>query len=357
MRPLLLGLGIGLILSNLALADETAELCVDGPSNIAITHLLGDLPKADVELIIIRCGSTDAPLNWTSSITGPAAAFVSLNPASGTILPGQGMEYVDPIHVGTSAAGVHPSGGAQPARLAVDIPSLVSGFFVGTLTIQNADLPANSVNIPLTMNVTSVNFTPGDTLVGDIDPGSDSDAAGFYGLKGMTLRLSVRKSTEVRKLRITVLDSSSAPLKSFVVKPNKNRNKQIVLKEHDFYLLRVESADGSTGAYEIKTNRTLPGNAKPRTFVKTVPGRSDPVRVKFAGLPGALVNINILPVMPLNIGDISLTSFQVPSGGTFNTDSFESDSLTGWHYVRIPLAEAGIFELELDGDTFKGMTL
>ncbi|MFH0943633.1 MAG: hypothetical protein V2A76_00390 [Planctomycetota bacterium] len=355
MRSVRLALGFGLILSNLALADDSAVLCVNGPSSIGVVHLLGDLPPTDTELTILRDGNTDADLHWTSSISGTISSHVSLTPSSGTIHPGQGMEDVDPIHVGTYSLNVHTTGGAQRAQLSVNVSAMASGFYSGTLTIQNAEVPANFVNIPLTLNVTSINFTPGDTLVGEIDPEADADAAGFYGLKGMSLRLTIRKSTEVEKLRITVLDPSAVPVRSFVVRTDRNHNKKVVLDEHGFFLLRVESEDGTTGAYEIKTGRILPGNALPHTFFKKQ-NKVDPtvVHVKFAGLPGAFVNVNFIPKLPLEVDEIQLTAFTVPSGETFNTSGFSADSLTAFHLVRVPLAQTGIYDLALRISGIKG---
>ena len=352
MRPIVLGLFMGLFISGLGPSAQAAsELCVEGPTTITINHLLGDAPPAGTELIISNCGEATSVLNWSSSLSGTAAPLVILSPSSGAIQPGQGQTGVEPSHIGTSAPTVHPSHGLQRVWLDLNLPGLASGFFSGQLTIRNDDTPSETVVINLNLNITSINFVPGDTLVGSISPANDTDAAAFYGLKGMSLRLTVRKSTEVSRLRITVLDTSAAALKSFTFKTNQTRRKRFTLDDHGLFLLRFESADGSTGAYRVETDRSLPSNATPRSLnklkVKPVEGETfGMVTVKLAGLPGAQLNANILPLAPLNLGDLSF-AFKTPSGQTFDTTNFDSSSQTGFHLVRLPLAEAGIFKLEI----------
>lgn len=355
MRPILPVLTIGLLFSSLGPSARAAsELCIEDPTSITINHLLGDIPPVGTQLVVANCGGSTDVLNWTSSFSGDTAPFLSLSPSSGTILPGQGQDQTDPTHFGTASQTAHPTHGRQQVLLTLNPFGLTSGIISGRLTFQNVDDASNTVVVNLTLNITSINFTPGDTLVGSIDPANDVDAAAFYGLKGMTLRLTVKKSTEVSSLRLTLLDPTSAPIKSYKFKTNKTRSKKITLEEHGLFLIRIESADGSTGAYDIRTGRDLPTNATPRSFNKIkVKWPLTSVTVKFAALPGALVNANIFPKMPLGVNDIAL-AFQTPSGQVFDTSAFDSASQTGLHLVRVPIAEAGIFRLEISGMDKRG---
>jgi len=357
MRSTVLALVIGLVFTGLgSSAQADSELCLEGPTTITINHLLGDVPPAATELIVSNCGDAADTLNWSSSFSGTAAPFMDANPISGVIVGGQGMDDIDPMHEGTSASSTHPTHGQQRVLVTLNQDGLVtSGSYSGQLTFQNDDNPTNSVVINLELNITSVNFTPGDTLIGSIDPASDSDAAAFFGIKGLTLKLKIKQSTEVSRLRITLLDPSAAPIKSIEVKTNKTRHKKFKLDEDGLFLMRIESADGSTGTYEIATNRGLPSSASPRSYNRLKPKRENPgdstasVTVKIAALPGALMNANCIPKAPLDVSEISL-ALKTPSGQLFDTSDFDAESDTAIHLVRVPLAEVGNFKLIITVD-------
>lgn len=120
-------------------------------------------------------------------------------------------------------------------------------------------LGAGEVRIhSLGLPVQADEFFLGDRLFGTIAAPGDFRELSFDGLKGTKIRLLVSSSTDTVHLKITLVDPSDEPVKSWVVLAD--AMPEIIkakLKQSGTYRLRIESDGGETGSWTMLTKANV----------------------------------------------------------------------------------------------------
>lgn len=354
MRSFPIVVACGLLFGTASAQAGDPDLCVRGPQTVQFTHLVGGRPPVGVEIRLYNCGDPETDLNWTSSVSGDLAQYVTVTPSSGVIRPGQGYEPDDPRQHGEDPESIHRTQGQQAVVVTVDPTRIIDPAVGGTLTFTNENDLDDTFSMPISLIVGQVDFIPGDKLIGNIGSAANFEAAAFNGLRGMKLQLKIRAQGGPTRLLVTILDENDVEMKSWNVRTNKNRSKQYTLKSDGLHKVRVESGDGSIGPYAILTGQKMPSRAKPKSLNKVKADKGTTwVDTKFAAVPGAYLSANILPVAPLEPGEVNF-GLTTPAGSTFNIQGFEQESLVGRHLLLVPIGEVGVYKLRVSGLTLKG---
>lgn len=312
-------------------APTPATLCVAGPSNLVFEHQLGAPPPGDVAFTLSNCGNPDLSLPWTVE----------------TIDGGKGWLVADVV-----AGELLPSGPPAEVRVgAVVSDVLSSGVHHGTVRFANSSVEGEFFDVPVTLTVALASFTVGDTLIGTIGAADDEDAAAFFGVQGMVLRVKVNGEGSPLKPWVAVTDEGGVEIKRWNLKgKGKVWKKSLTLPSSGVFQLRVGGRKGSVGGFAISTGRKLPGAAKPAVWWHQAPLPGTPLtEVQVLALPGAILSANLTPEgIPLESLGVSLIT---PAGAEYDLGAFAAWSSGMIHLVKVPLGQPGAWRIRATGLT------
>ncbi len=192
-------------------------------------------------------------------------------------------------------------------------------------------------------------FVPGDRLIGKVDGLGHTASASFQGLEGMTLTLTIPKTSTETTFVVVIADASGRVEKSWTVQagPNDKTKRKWTLATDDEYTVRLVGVAGA-GAVELVTDRKLPASAKPHVDVqKATKGTGATVFVA-QGLPGGVLSATFTPRKGF-AGPMTL-AFKTPAGVVIDVTAFQQATADGGLLLAgVPLDQAGEYEIEVGG--------
>ncbi len=319
--------------SDFDVATNSAILVVSPNSAIDLTHVTAAADPSSVVLAISNLGS--GTLGYTVTET-PDVSWLAASPNAGN---------------GVVA-------GSLPANVTVSFTTgaLTPGVYTTTLTVKNSGNANDQVSIPVTLTVSNVPFVPGDRLVGNFDSGGDTVNTDFSGVIGEKLVLAFDPAPSAPfQLGATILDDQGATVAaaSISLSATASVKKTLKLDRSGRFTLRLQSVNGTVGAFAINTSAKLPALANDQTLkVKLKAGKSK--TVKFLAFDGSILQFKVsgLAGQPL-----SLTA-DTPEGNVKDFTGLQQVLSDGSIKVSgIVLDETGQYSLKIKDDGTKKVSL
>ena len=193
-------------------------------------------------------------------------------------------------------------------------------------------------------------FRLNDRVTGSINYTGDVDSATFEGLKGTKVKL-VLTALVGTPVRLVLTDPDGIVLsdESWVAEVGGKKSKlkeKLKLDKSGTYQIDLESADGTTGVWELKTKGSLPKKAKSQAITKVKPdgGVTGSAAIEFSALDGATTTIDL---NPKKFGGQDVVAALVgPLGGELFSGSSNGD---GPLIEDFPMPLTGTYTLTLSG--------
>lgn len=189
-------------------------------------------------------------------------------------------------------------------------------------------------------------FVPGDRLHGMFTAPSDLTAAAFDGIDGMKLRLEFGSTPSPMKLRLQMLAvDGSVAKQSIVALGAKSVTKVLKLQKSGPHALRFTLLNGTPGAFDLTTSRTLPEPPKPQ-ILKPKTGKTT-ASLAVHALPGAILDVTFTKKEFAGTIGVSMTR---PDKTTFDVSAYTTTAADGSVTLSgVPCEIVGAYKLEVSG--------
>lgn len=210
-----------------------------GVSALRFEFAVGSMTPAQDTVDIRNTGAAGASLVWTASAI-EGAMFVAPTPTSGTVTS---IEVQDVLTITADPTGLAP--GIHPA----------------TVRVQNSVVPADFLDVPITIIVyDDTPFVPGDLLVGSVDNPGDTEVGTFLAIEGAKVKLKFA-TTAGDLLPVIVLRGEDGEIIEKIKVSGGSGTVKVVLPRTEVVRLEVTGKKSSTGAFEIETSLSLPDSS------------------------------------------------------------------------------------------------
>lgn len=190
-------------------------------------------------------------------------------------------------------------------------------------------------------------FQTGDTLVGAVSSTGDVDERAFPGLAEMKLKVRFKPTSGNLKPRILVIDPLGNVIVDWIL-PNRKSNRQVWLERDGLHRLRIESTEGTTGGYSLKTRRVLRGSALSRSGQRKGDENGGLIQFMVRALPGSTLSGSFTPIRGFP-GFPSARLIQPDGAQQFITPFVSTRTDKTLKLKRIPLTQLGLHELWIFG--------
>jgi hypothetical protein len=302
--------------------------CTSGIVPIVVPHVTGNVAPTPKSTTVGNCGSSGSILAYQAS-EPVNATWLTLGNTSGLL----GQSATTDVGVTVAVAGA--ATGIETSRLRIARSD-------GAPT-DHYDLGVTRVVAPTTL------FEPGDALDGEVAIAGDVDTAHFVAVAGLGLDL-VLTPTAGLKLTVRCVELPAGTIAAefaFKGKPAAQKTR-LTLPNTALYRLELEGRDGTTGAYQLATGRTLPKPAALATTNLAPAIAGGTVESSFLALPGARLELTVAATAEGN-GPYTLV-LDAPDGQTLNPKAFTTALPDGGMLILdMPLLGPGEYFVTVSG--------
>ncbi len=314
------------LLVNVAPTSAGANSKVDAsPASLYAVAPFSAAPPAPAVIEVSNAGNPALLLAGTVHIEPPSATWLVPQTTAFEIAANEDSEFIE---VDYATSGLAP------------------GTYQASVVVANAFDSNDAVSIPVTVVVGASLFVPGDRLKGTLADASDRDEAVFLGFAGLAVEFIGGPKNSGAAPHLSLIDPDGLTVDAWSP-ANSKAKKGFLLAKSGPFTLRVESENGSVGAFDIKTKRDgLPASAK--SFKKTVTvDSSQPLDLPLAALPNCELTAKITSTT-LPIGQLAF-ALKAPSGASFDVTQYDALGTKSYSLVKVPLAVAGTWHVVVNG--------